>query len=209
MFRTSLLIFATGFFVMTTPAIGHADEQGATFSPEAEVTLIQSTEPCFHCGSAVATGVAPCQTCNKRSCCCECNPKDYICCPTTSKETVEKNCYVVKCEPKCIPAFKWPWECCCKPKCGRVRCVKVLEEESYECEECVTEWNVKRVRRCRCPAGRCSCGAGNKCCGLQQPLSHVAEPEKIQQAAAEIPAPEAKQKQARENFWSKLLLWRK
>ena len=30
--------------------------------------------------------------------------------------------------------------------CGWVRCVKVLEEDEYECEVCGYEWKVKCVR---------------------------------------------------------------
>jgi hypothetical protein len=113
--------------------------------------------------------VAPvgcCEGC--ASCCCE-----PICCPKCVTEEVEKSCWLVNRQLVCIPSFRWPWECrqgdcdcghgvgdgcACPPKCGRVRCVKVLEEHKYTCQECGYEWEVK----CVCDRNGCCCTEG--CC---------------------------------------------
>jgi hypothetical protein len=82
---------------------------------------------------------------------------------------VEKKCWNVKCEPVCIPKFRWPWECwgkskggcdsdtccgdsccgeccnCAPPKCGKVKTVKVLKQHKYTCKECGYEWDFKCV----------------------------------------------------------------
>lgn len=60
-------------------------------------------------------------------------------------------------------------DCCCgcPPKCGKVRCVNVLEEHKYTCKECGYKWNVKCVRSgsgCSCRGGCCpECGCGPGC----------------------------------------------
>lgn len=92
--------------------------------------------------------------------CCSC--REPLCCPKCVTEEVEKSCWLVKSELVCIPGFRWPWECragdcdcggevgdgcACPPKCGRVRCVNVLEQHKYTCKECGYEWEVKCVRR--------------------------------------------------------------
>jgi hypothetical protein len=117
----------------------------------------------------MATACSYCPKCGgRRGCCCVCNPSDYVCCPHTEKETVAKECWNVKFEPVCIPAFKWPWECCGPAKCGRVRCVNVLESEEYECDECVTTWSVRRVCGC-CGACRGSAEAATDATSASQP----------------------------------------
>jgi hypothetical protein len=48
--------------------------------------------------------------------------------------------------------------CCCGPtRCGTVRCVRVLDEETCDVSKCETTWEVQCVAPC------CSC-AGNQCC---------------------------------------------
>lgn len=92
---------------------------------------------------------AACTKCVRETtgrCCC------LVCCPETKRKKVEKQCFKVRREHVCIPAFQWPWKCRCQANCGTVRSVNVLDEESYECEECVTEWKVRCVQR-RCNDG--------------------------------------------------------
>lgn len=127
--------------------------------------------------------------CSKGNCCCE-----AVCCPKCVTEEVKKHCWKVKPELVCIPGFRFSWSClenrckkgccddccgddccstgkccdCAPPRCGRVRCINVLEKHEYTCEECGCEWEVKCVRTnkgrcssgCRCP----SCGHKNDCC---------------------------------------------
>jgi hypothetical protein len=37
---------------------------------------------------------------------------------------------------------------CCAPKCGPVRCVAVLESESYEVKTCRCKWEIRHLRDC-------------------------------------------------------------
>ncbi|MAT71871.1 MAG: hypothetical protein CMJ58_20400 [Planctomycetaceae bacterium] len=189
--------------------------------------------PCPSCGCAEATcGCADGKCCGpdccQKRCVVYCEPDDYVCCPKTEKETVKKECFTVECEAICIPKFKLPWECCCKPKCGRIRCVNVLGKDSYECEECVTTWEAKRVRCSGCGSGGgCAggCGCGDSCCGdgCCEPgcgccatTDAVAPAADIQTVSAELPAAAstAAQQSAVDNEqppsrWSKLMWWKK
>ncbi|WP_146587803.1 hypothetical protein [Posidoniimonas polymericola] len=49
---------------------------------------------------------------------------------------------------------------CLKPRCGKVKCVKDLVKKTYECEECVCKWEVRRLP----PCGDC-CSTVDACCG--------------------------------------------
>ena len=103
-----------------------------------------------------------------------------ICCPKRTTVEVKKHCWNVKNETICIPGFRFQcnWKkrckkgcdcgdtCCtsstdcdCPPKCGRVRCIKVLEKHEYTCEQCGYEWEVKSVStgKDRCCGGSCDC----------------------------------------------------
>ncbi len=46
---------------------------------------------------------------------------------------------------------------CCAPKCGPVRCVSVLESESYEVKTCRCKWEIRHLPGC-CDATCCACG---------------------------------------------------
>lgn len=68
--------------------------------------------------------------------------------------------------------------CCMTPRCGDVRCVRVLDSEDYECTGCECVWDIKEgcyrygpscghggLFGHGCGHGRgCGCGAGNGCC---------------------------------------------
>lgn len=127
---------------------------GAQGEELAQPTTLAAAAPAMH-----DARVKPVACCEGESCSSCCEP---ICCPKCFTEEVEKSCWLVKSELVCIPSFRWPWECrkdgcncggevgdgcACPPKCGRVRCVNVLEEHKYTCEECGYEWEVKCVRR--------------------------------------------------------------
>ncbi len=98
---------------------------------------------------------AACRHCRRAPCTC-CEP---VCCPKRVEDKEEKTCWKVVSELVCVPGFRFPWEKCCGPVCGWVRCVNVLEEHKYECDTCGYEWEVKYVctnrsskrERCRCP----------------------------------------------------------
>lgn len=49
---------------------------------------------------------------------------------------------------------------CWKPCCGKVICVRDIEKKTYECEECVCKWEVRRLPPC---CGCCDC-CGDGCC---------------------------------------------
>ncbi len=107
-----------------------------------------------------------------------------VCYPKRVTKEVKKHCWKVKSEMICIPGFRFQcnWkkrgkscdygDTCgasgtctdCPRKCGRVRCINVLEKHEYTCEKCGYEWEVKcvhcannrrRSEGCDCP----SCGA--------------------------------------------------
>jgi hypothetical protein len=123
--------------------------------------------------------VKPVAGCDGGNSSCCCGP---VCCPQCVTEEVEKSCWQVKSEYVCIPHFRWPWECrksncncggevgdgcACPPQCGRVRCVKVLEEHKYTCRECGWQWEVNCVRHGECSSceeGCCPhCGCDPSC----------------------------------------------
>lgn len=120
------------------------------------------------------------------NCCCE-----PVCCPKKVTEEVKKHCWKVSSEWVCIPGFHFHcnWRdskcnnsgscdtccggdscgggnscCACPPKCGRVRCINVLEKHEYTCEECGYEWEVKCVRSSG-SGGRGGCCSGGHGCG--------------------------------------------
>lgn len=107
-----------------------------------------------------------------------------VCCSKRVTKEVKKHCWKVKSEMICIPGFRFQcnWKkrsskscdcgdtCCsnvsctdCPPKCGRVRCINVLEKHEYTCEKCGYEWEVKCVRTDK----SCSRSGGDDCpsCG--------------------------------------------
>lgn len=49
-------------------------------------------------------------------------------------------------------------------KCGKVRCINVLEKEKYKCEECVTEWKTVKKGCCGCCGKGSGCGCASGCC---------------------------------------------
>ncbi len=142
--------------------------------------------------ASVATNLTPVQDskvmlagCTDSCCRCETASGKAVCCPRRVTEEVKKHCWKVKSEMICIPSFRFRcnWKkrakncdcgdgCCaggnctdCPPKCGRVRCINVLEKHEYTCEKCGYEWDVKCVRsgkKC-CPVGGCDCPS---CAGI-------------------------------------------
>ncbi len=116
-----------------------------------------------------------------RNCC-----REPVCCPKCVTQDVEKSCWLVNSELVCIPGFRWPWECrdggcdcggeggdgcACPPKCGRVRCVNVLEQHKYTCKECGYEWEVKCVRR----GNSCNACASVDARSQSAPASRIAQ----------------------------------
>ena len=77
----------------------------------------------------------------------DCCAADYQCECKVEKEKVEHECFVVNCEPVCIPPILVPWGGCCKLLGGRIRCIKILSSDKYECEEEVVTWDAKKIAR--------------------------------------------------------------
>ncbi len=152
-----------------------------------------------HVLKASASEVRPAGCCDGAAGCCNCAGNcccKPTCCPQRVVEEVEKKCWKVKSKYVCIPSFRWPWECAggskrdcaagsccgeggctsgccnCPPKCGKVRCVNVLEQHKYKCKKCGTEWKVQCVRsgnRCSCEGDGCCPGCG---CSAEVPATN-------------------------------------
>ena len=188
---------------------------------DTEVTPTGCTDSC--CGNGCCEsgccngGCCNGKCCNGGNCCCE-----AVCCPKHVKEEVKKHYWCVKPELVCIPGFRFVcnWNrpkccnsnccdtcagsdgccgngCCCDcipPKCGRVRCINVLEKHEYTCEECGYEWEVKCVRTkngCCCGKGGCkcpACGRKHNCCAsTEAPASDVQLTSAQQETPSEAP----------------------
>ncbi len=127
---------------------GNASEKATRLTPPKRTEPIQDD----------LVNPAACRYCRTAPCSC-CEP---VCCPKRIEGQEEKSCWKVAGEYVCVPGFRFPWDKCCGPKCGWVRCVNVLEEHKYECDTCGYEWEVKYVctsagkhrQQCKCP--RCN-----------------------------------------------------
>jgi hypothetical protein len=163
------LLLAIGVMSLLAPA---ADLTGQTLGQPTALTVAAPVKQ-----DAKLQPVACCETADGSCCCFE-----PMCCPKCVTEEVEKSCWKVSSELVCIPGFRWPWECrqgdckcghgvgdgcVCPPKCGRVRCVNVLEQHKYTCDQCGYEWEIKCVRSadgCSCAKGGCPhCGCDPSC----------------------------------------------
>lgn len=49
-------------------------------------------------------------------------------------------------------------------KCGKIRCINVLEKEKYKCDACVTEWKAVKKGCCGCCGKGSGCGCASGCC---------------------------------------------
>lgn len=102
-------------------------------------------------------------------CCCpDCGEK--VCSFKWEEKDVKKHCYCVECKDICIPKFRWPWECCSEPKCGRVKTVNVLKKINYKCKACGYKWEVYSVNKsckCGCGNGNCNGSCGQDGCGCK------------------------------------------
>ena len=149
--RTTLLLVSAaviGSIFVLTP--GNASEEAALLALSQSTSSIQDDQ------------VKPvvCRHCHSSPCCCE-----PVCCPKQIVEKEEKSSWKVACEYVCVPGFRYPWDKCCGPVCGWVRCVNVLEEHKYECDTCGYEWEVKCVctnqghsrKHCKCPRCQREC----------------------------------------------------
>lgn len=100
-------------------------------------------------------GMAQAGDCRHKKChegrCVTCGDKVCIGHAVPAKET--KECYLTECRDICIPKIHFPWQKCCKPRCGRVISVRVLLVKEYECNTCKWEWKIKDCKACR--AGCC------------------------------------------------------
>ncbi len=156
------ILLGTALLVAFSSAVALAEQQDI----QQPILLVTASED----SQVVPTG------CDGGSCCNDCCTES-VCCPVRVEVEVKKHCWNVKTENVCIPGFRWPWECnskvkkpscgdccdtgcdSCAPRCGRVRCVNVLEKHEYTCKKCGYEWKVKSV--CR---GNSTCDASNCCC---------------------------------------------
>lgn len=77
--------------------------------------------------------------------CPDCN---YVCQLTKEQVTETKHCYDVECKPVCVPPITFPWErgsgkgkgLATPKRCGKVKVVRVLVKEEYECTKCKCKW---------------------------------------------------------------------
>lgn len=144
----SLLVLMSSMCLLSS---GNASEKATPLATSGPSKAIQDNlvnpAGCRHCRTAPCMGCEP------------------VCCPKRVNEKEENSCWKVACEYVCVPGFRFPWEKCCGPVCGWVRCIHVLEEHKYECDTCGYEWDVKYVRtnkesnhhRCKCPRCQREC----------------------------------------------------
>ena len=151
-------LITIGTVVLGIAAVAPPATSAAEPAPPADLVQPAAFETSPGCANDAS---APC--CEGSLCCdkCKtCRKSKYVCCCTTKQQTVEKDCWRVKCEAVCIPPICLPkclrLFCKCGPcsKC-KVRCVRVLESDSYEVDECTCEWEA----RCQCACGTCA-----ECC---------------------------------------------
>lgn len=122
----------------------------------------------------VEAGDVSCDECS--SACGTCCEKVCVTHAKPGKES--RYCWEVECKEVCIPAVRFPWECCKKngcdsccadcrvPKCGRVRCVRKLKLVEYECDVCEYEHEIV----CCCNGSGCD-GCAACCPSHYQPIS--------------------------------------
>ena len=83
------------------------------------------------------------------TCCPACN---YTCEFSVETVTEKEKSFEVECQPICIPPITFPWEkhrhheknadFAQPAKCGKVRVVRVLVRQDYECSRCKYKWSV-------------------------------------------------------------------
>ncbi len=158
------------------------------------VTTLPAPAPAAECG-----GAAGCH------CHVQCPQCQAYCKVSVEKEKVKHYCWEVECETICIPRVHFPWECACPPKCARVKTVRVLKKEEYECEECKYKWTPVTTG-CGCGQGGthttgCAATRGSSAaCDL--PLtSPEAAPPVPSQAPSEEVAPEPQPLTGRRPTW--------
>lgn len=123
------------------------------------------------------------------TCCPSCGHK--VCRVRFEEQTVDKHCYKVECEDICVPQYRLPWQMCCKPKCARVKTVKVLKKHDYECKKCGCVWEVFCVGKARCGAKGCATENGtspSKEILIPHPKQHNP---KSESAPADLPKPDS------------------
>lgn len=82
-----------------------------------------------------------------QDCCPQCGA---VCQPIREDGKEKKHCWKVECEHICIPPVRFPWVGCEVPlHCGRVKAVRRLKKEEYECPTCKIKWEVQGG--CSCP----------------------------------------------------------
>ena len=100
-------------------------------------------------GTTMATCASQegCQACPADGCC---GTRDICSCRRTTEE-VKKQCWKVSCKKICIPPIRFPWQCGGLAGCGKVRTVRVLEQEASKETEHGYQWTVRTVRTgCGC-----------------------------------------------------------
>lgn len=108
------------------------------------LTLFLLPEPAPLAGGGCGTGQVCCPKCN------------YVCEFSVDKAKEKKHCYEVQCKTICIPPLTFPWQsghacgkdiaCRGTTRCGRVKFVRVLVKQEYECTRCKHTWKAVRVK---------------------------------------------------------------
>ena len=113
------------------------------------------------CGAYAGGRYLPARKCCKKVVCPKCH-----CVLEIEEDKEEKHCYKVECEEICIPEVRFPWhmlgrkKCCgmakCSgpPRCARVKTIRVLKKEEYECKKCKCKWTPK-CTKCGCTDDDC------------------------------------------------------
>ena len=113
--------------------------------------------------------------CGKKGCRggCKSGCGQQVQCPSCQKyckfemETVKekKSGWDVECKAICIPKITLPWQKCCTPKCAKMKYVRVLKKEEYECEHCQCKFTPVCDEDCKVPFSRgCAHGCGRAGC---------------------------------------------
>ncbi len=200
-----------------------AQTAGTALEQDAQVTPTGCTDACCEPSCSAADGCCGNGSGCHGSCC-----GKAVCCPKKVIAEVKKHCWKVTPKMVCIPGFRFQcnWrhpkgsggdaccdtctgdDCCSSgsccagapPKCGRVRCINVLEKHEYKCEECGYEWEVKCVRsgqgRYRGKRGNCCPGCGHNCCADASPAATDVQLTSAEETVAAAPSQQS---------WTKLL----
>lgn len=108
------------------------------------LTLLLLPKPAPLAAGGCGNGHVGCPACN------------YVCEFSVEPAKEKKHCYEVDCKAICIPPLTFPWQKThggrkeiagpATTRCGRVKIVRVLVKEEYECTRCKHTWRAVRIK---------------------------------------------------------------